>query len=137
MRYALLLDHVIETYFEKAKFDLKGKLEWDAVTDRQKERYFKKKGKELTVQRVNYSTVEVFWEKAKDENKSTSPFLFYHHILISAIEEGGVFYCINDYCWARMGQKTRYKFKIENPQFVSNNEEPIIELLDKIMLMIR
>lgn len=136
MDYKKLLDQVIEKYFEKSKFDLKGKLEWDPVTEREKTRYFNKMGKDLKTQRRRFKTVQVFWEKPKENKESSGPFLFYHHILISQIENNGVFYCVNDYCWARMGQKIRYKFEIRNPE--DNNPKSFkIKLLDEYMMMIR
>jgi len=46
----LILTKVIEDYFPKNKFNSLGKLEWYPVTERQKKRYFDKKGKELTKQ---------------------------------------------------------------------------------------
>ncbi len=65
MDYKKLLDQVIEKYFEKSKFDLKGKLEWDPVTEREKTRYFNKMGKDLKTQRRRFKTVQVFLGKTK------------------------------------------------------------------------
>jgi hypothetical protein len=64
----------------------------------------------------------------------------YHHhqLLISEIEEDGVFYCIYDYStMGRMGQKTRYKFKILNYSDSINISDYQIELLEEKMIMIR
>ena len=62
----------------------------------------------------------------------------YRQLLISEIEDDGVFYCIYDYrTMGRMGQKTRYKFQIEDFQDSMNISDLNIELLDKTMIMIR
>ena len=54
------------------------------------------------------------------------------------IEDNGIFYCIYDYkTMGRMGQKTRYKFQIEDFQDSMNISDLNIELLDKTMIMIR
>ena len=105
MIYKKLLDQVIKIHFPEANYDLKGKLEWFPVTDQQKKRYFKKRGKELKIQRRRCKTNEVFWEKEKNGKKVSSPYFFYHHILISEIEKNGIFYCISDFCIGRMGPK--------------------------------
>ena len=58
--------------------------------------------------------------------------------LISEIEDDGVFYCIYDYrTMGRMGQKTRYKFKILNYSDSINISDYQIELLEEKMIMIR
>jgi hypothetical protein len=127
-----ILDLIISIHFKNHDFNHKGKLEWHPVTERQKKRYFEKKGKKLTKQRVQYSVIEDF----KSSNKSDSS--DYRQILISEIEEDGVFYCIYDYrTMGRMGQKTRYKFQIEDFKESMNPSDLNIELLDKRMIMIR
>jgi hypothetical protein len=137
MIYKKLLDQVIKIHFPKANYDLKGKLEWFPVTDQQKKRYFKKRGKELKIQRRRYKTNEVYWEKVKNEKKVSSPYFFYHHILISEIEKNGIFYCISDYCIGRMGHKMRYKFKLVNLSDLTSYNNLKIELLNENMIMIR
>lgn len=132
-----LLDKIIGLYFNNHKFTLKGKLEWYVVTEQQKTRYLKKRGKVLKFQRRRYKTTEVFWEKPKEEKKSSSPYFFYHHILISEIEENYIFYCISDYCMGRMGQKIRYKFQIKDYKISTKLTDLKIELLDDSMIMIR
>ena len=127
-----LLDLVITIHFKNHDFNHKGKLEWYPVTERQKKKFFKKNGKELTKQRVQYSVIEDF----KSSNKSDSS--DYRQILISEIEEDGVFFCIYDYrTMGGMGQKTRYKFQIKDVQQSINISDINIELLDKTMIMIR
>mgnify|MGYP001089537960 FL=1 len=132
MDYQTILNKVIEDYFPKNKFNSLGKLEWYPVTERQKKRYFEKKGKELTKQRVRYSVIENFSSLYKSDSSD------YRQLLISEIEDDGVFYCMYDYrTMGRMGQKTRYKFQIEDFKESMNLTDLNIELLDKRMIMIR
>ena len=91
MNYQIILNKVIEDYFPKNKFNSLGKLEWYLVTERQKKRHFEKKGKELTKQRVHYSVIENFSSSKKSDSSD------YRQLLISEIEDDGVFYCIYDY----------------------------------------
>lgn len=49
MIYKKLLDQVITIHFPNVNYDLKGKLEWFPVTDKQKKRC-----KELIIQRRRY-----------------------------------------------------------------------------------
>jgi hypothetical protein len=130
--YQTILNKVIEDYFPNNKFNSLGKLEWYPVTERQKKRYFEKRGKELTKQRVRYSVIENFSSSYKSDSSD------YRQLLISEIEDDGVFYCIYDYrTMGRMGQKTRYKFQIEDFKESMNPSDLNIELLDKRMIMIR
>ena len=132
MDYQTILNKVIEDYFPKNKFNSLGKLEWYPVTEKQKKRYFEKRGKELTKQRVHYSVIENFSSSKKSDLSD------YRQLLISEIEDNGIFYCIYDYrTMGRMGQKTRYKFQIEDFQDSMNISDLNIELLDKAMIMIR
>ena len=132
MDYQKILAKVIEDFFSRNKFNSIGKLEWDPVTEKQKKRYFKKKGKELTKQRISYSVVEDFNSSYKSDSSE------YRQLLISEIEEDGVFYCIYDYItMGRMGQKERYKFQIKDFQKSMNPSIFNIELLQETMIMIR
>ena len=132
MNSKLILIKVIEDYFPKNKFNSFGKLEWYPVTERQKKRYFEKKGKELTKQRVRYSVIENFSSFNKSDSSD------YHQLLISEIEDNVIFYCIYDYrTMGNMGQKTRYKFQIEDFQESMNLTDLNIELLEEEMIMIR
>ena len=97
-----------------------------------KKRHFEKKGKELTKQRVRYSVIENFSSSYKSDSSD------YRQLLISEIEDDGIFYCIYDYrTMGRMGQKTRYKFQIEDFQESMNLTDLNIELLEEEMIMIR
>ena len=132
MNYSKLLDTIIFRFFIYDNFNHKGKLEWYTVTERQKKRHFEKKGKELTKQRVRYSVIENFSSSHKSDSSD------YRQLLISEIEDNGIFYCMYDYrTMGRMGQKTRYKFQIEDFQDSMNISDLNIELLDKTMIMIR
>ena len=88
-----LLDKIIELHFDNYKFTLKGSLEWYPTTEKQKERHFKKYGKELKPQRRRYKIREVYWEGKNQEDNGWS----HHHIVISDIEDDGVFYLMNDH----------------------------------------
>ena len=91
-----------------------------------------KKGKELTKQRVRYSVIENFSSSYKSDSSD------YRQLLISEIEDDGVFYCIYDYrTMGRMGQKTRYKFQIKDFKQPMNISDINFELLDNTMIMIR
>ena len=106
MDYQTVLNKVIEVSFPNTKFNFLGKLEWYPVTERQKKRHFEKKGKELNKQRVQYSVIENF--SPSNESDSSD----YRQLLISEIEDDGIFYCIYDYrTMGRMGQKTDISFK--------------------------
>ena len=132
MNSKLILIKVIEDYFPKNKFNSFGKLEWYPVTERQKKRYFEKKGKELTKQRVRYSVIENFSSFNKSDSSD------YHQLLISEIEDNVIFYCIYDYrTMGNMGQKTRYKFQIKDFKQPMNISDINFELLDNTMIMIR
>ena len=132
MDYQTILNKVIEDYFPKNKFNSLGKLEWYPVTEKQKKRHFEKRGKELTKQRVRYSVIENFNSSYKSDSSD------YRQLLISKIEDDGIFYCIYDYgTMGRMGQKIRYKFQIEDFQDSMNISDLNIELLNKRMIMIR
>ena len=132
MNHSKILDLIISIHFKNHDFNHKGKLEWCPVTERQKKRHFEKKGKELTKQRVQYSIIENFSSSNKSDSSD------YRQLLISEIEDDGIFYCIYDYrTMGRMGQKTRYKFQINDFQDSMNISDLNIELLDKSMIMIR
>jgi len=132
MDYQIILNKVIENYFSKNKFNSLGKLEWYPVTERQKKKTLLKKGKELTKQRVRYSVIENFSSSYKSDSSD------YRQLLISEIEDDGVFYCIYDYrTMGRMGQKTRYKFQIKDFKQPMNISDINFELLDNTMIMIR
>ena len=128
-----LLDKIIELHFDNYKFTQKGSLEWYPIHEKQKERYFKKFGKELKNQRRRYKIKEVYWEGKNLEDSFSS----HHHIIISDIEEGGVFYVMNDHRVGRMGQTFRYKFQIRDFNGNTKLSDCKFELLDKRMTMIR
>ena len=75
--------------------------------------------------------------KSKGRKKIIISLLFYHHILISEIEENYIYYCIDDYCMGRMGQKIRYKFQIKDFKKSTKLNDLKIELSDDSMIMIK
>ena len=129
----VLLDKIIDLHFNNHKFTLKGSLEWYPITEKQKERHFKKFGKELKPQRRRYKIREFYWEGKNQEDNGSS----HHHIVISDIEDDGVFYLMNDHKVGRMGQTFRYKFQIVEYQKNTDLSNCEVELLDKRMIMIR
>ena len=128
-----LLDKIIGLHFDDHEYTLKGSLDWIPIPEKQKERYFKKFGKELKNQRRRYKIKEVYWEGKNLEDNVSS----HHQIIISDIEEGGVFYVMNDHRVGRMGQTFRYKFQIRDFNGKTKLSNCKVELLDKTMTMIR
>ncbi|MDB9780071.1 hypothetical protein OAB54_07520 [Flavobacteriaceae bacterium] len=136
MNHSEILDLIISRYFKNYDFDLKGKLEWYPVTEKQKDKHFKRTGKYLTSQRRSYKINKEFWVNPKSKKETSSS--NYHQILISDIEEDDIFYCITDFrMMGNMGHKNRYKFKILNYNQLINISDVQFELLDKEMIMIR
>lgn len=131
-----LLDKIIELHFDNHRLTLKGSLEWYPTTEKQKERHFKKFGKELKPQRRRYKIKEVYWEGNNEEDKEGYG-SSHHHIVISYIEDDGIFYVMNDHKVGRMGQTFRYKFQIIEYQKNTDLSNYKIELLDETMTMIR
>tara|TARA_B100000575_G_scaffold284814_1_gene279355 strand:+ start:77 stop:496 length:420 start_codon:yes stop_codon:yes gene_type:complete len=131
-----LLDKIIGLHFDDHEFTLKGSLDWFPIFEKQKERYFKKFGKELKNQRRRYKIKEVYWE-GNNEGVKGGYGSSHHHIIISDIEEGGVFYVMNDHRVGRMGQTFRYKFQIRDFNGNTKLSDCKFELLDKRMTMIR
>ena len=96
MNYQNFLKLVISEFFSESNFDLHGKLEWLPVTEREKERYFRKFGKELKHQRRKYKISDIYWEKKRTDQTKKKTFFTYHHILISDIDNNGIFFCVSD-----------------------------------------
>ena len=128
----MLIQRVIEGFFPNINFNSFGKLEWYPPTEKEIKKTFEKKGIKISQQRIKYFKTN---ELEINSETNTSD---YHQLLISEIEEDGVFYCIYDYItMGRMGQKTRYKFKILNYSDSINISDYQIELLEENMIMIR
>ena len=137
-----LLNKIIELHFDNHKFNLKGNLEWIPSTQKQKQRHFKKFGKELKVNRSKYRIKDIYWEKEVERVNEPEEIKYsygfsHNHIIISNIEEDGVFYVMNDHKEGRMGQTMRYKFQIIDYQKNADLSSCKFELLDKSMIMIR
>ena len=127
-----LIYEVIKLFFSKSKFNSVGKLEWFPPSEKEIKKTFEKSGVKVSQQRYQCFKTDEFKINSKTNSSD------WHQLLISEIEEEGVFYCIYDYItMGRMGQKTRYKFQIKDFQQSMNLSDYNIELLDKTMIMIR
>ena len=132
MDYQTILNKVIEDYFPNTKFNSFGKLEWYSPTNNEIKKTFEKRGIRISKQRIKYFKTEEFQNHPKTNSSD------YRQLLISEIEDNGIFYCIYDYrTMGRMGQKTRYKFKVLNYSDSINISDYQIELLEENMIMIR
>ena len=132
MDFNKLIQKVIRDFFSEIKLTSIGKLEWYSPTKKEIKKTFEKRGIKISQQRIKYFKTEEF------QNHPKTNFSDYRQLLISEIEDDGVFYCIYDYrTMGRMGQKTRYKFQIEDFKESMNPSDLNIELLDKRMIMIR
>ena len=132
MDFNKLIQKVIRDFFSEIKLTSIGKLEWYPPTEKEIKKTFEKRGIKISQQRIKYFKTEEF------QNHPKTNFSDYRQLLISEIEDDGVFYCIYDYrTMGRMGQKTRYKFQIEDFKESMNPSDLNIELLDKRMIMIR
>lgn len=132
MNYNKLIQKVIRDFFSENKLTSIGQLQWYLPTEKEIKKTFEKKGIKISQQRIKYFKTN---ELEINSETNTSD---YRQLLISEIEEDGVFYCIYDYItMGRMGQKTRYKFQIKDFQQSMNLSDYNIELLDKTMIMIR
>ena len=132
MDYNKLIQRVIRGFFSENKFNSFGKLEWYPPTEKEIKKTFEKRGIKISRQRIKYFKTDEF------EINSETNSLDYHQLLISEIEEDGIFYCIYDYrTHGNMGQKIMYKFQIKDFQQSMNLSDYNIELLDKTMIMIR
>lgn len=137
MNYQNLLKFIISEFFSESNFDLHGKLEWLPVTEREKERYFRKRGKELKHQRRKYKISDIYWEKKRTDQTKKKTFFTYHHFLISDIDNNGIFFCISDLNLGFGGHKMKYEFSIKNYSETIKIKDLQITLVDEDMFMIR
>ena len=127
-----LIQKVIRDFFSENKLTSIGQIQWYPPNEKEIKKTFEKKGIKISQQRIKYFKTN---ELEINSETNTSD---YRQLLISEIEEDGVFYCIYDYItMGRMGQKIRYKFQIKDFQQSMNLSDYNIELLDKTMIMIR
>ena len=127
-----LLNHTIKSHFKNINFNSFGQLQWYPPTEKEIKKTFEKTEIKISQQRIKYFKTEEFQNQPKTNSSD------YHQLLISEIEEDGVFYCMYDYStMGRMGQKTRYKFKVLNYSDSINISDYQIELLEEKMIMIR
>jgi len=132
LNYNKLIQKVIRDFFSENKLTLIGQIQWYPPNEKEIKKTFEKKGIKISQQRIKYFKTN---ELEINSETNTSD---YRQLLISEIEEDGVFYCIYDYItMGRMGQKIRYKFQIKDFQQSMNLSDYNIELLDKTMIMIR
>ena len=127
-----LISKVIKLFFSESKFTSIGKLEWFPPTEKEIKKTFDKSGIKVSQQRYKYFKTDEFEINSKTNSSN------FHQLLISEIEEDGIFYCVCDFkSIGNTGQKTRYKFQLKDFQkntILSNHN---IELLEKKMIMIR
>lgn len=127
-----LIYEVIKLFFSESKFNSIGKLEWFPPSEKEIKKTFDKSGVKVSQQRYQCFKTDEFEINSKTNSSE------FHQLLISEIEEEGVFYCIYDYrTFMGMGQKTRYKFQIKDFQKSMNFSDINLELLDNTMIMIR
>ena len=132
MDYNKLIQIVIRDFFSEIKLTSIGQLQWYSPTNKEIKKTFEKRGIRISKQRIKYFKTEEFQNHPKTNSSD------YRQLLISEIEDDGIFYCIYDYrTMGRMGQKTRYKFQIEDFQDSMNISDLNIELLEEEMIMIR
>ena len=132
MNYNKLIQKVIRDFFSENKLTSIGQIQWYPPNEKEIKKTFEKKGIKISQQRIKYFKTKEFHNHPKTNSSD------YHQLLISEIEEDGVFYCIYDYrTMGRMGQKTRCKFKILNYSDSINISDYQIELLEEKMIMIR
>lgn len=132
MNYNKLIEIVIRDFFSEIKLTSIGQLQWYSPTKKEIKKTFEKRGIRISQQRIKYFKTKEFQNHPKTNSSD------YHQLLISEIEEDGVFYCIYDYrTMGRMGQKTRYKFQIKDFKQPMNISDINFELLDNTMIMIR
>jgi len=130
--YNKLIQIVIRDIFSEIKLTSIGQLQWYSPTNKEIKKTFEKRGIRISKQRIKYFKTEEFQNHPKTNSSD------YRQLLISEIEDDGIFYCIYDYrTMGRMGQKTRYKFQIEDFQDSMNISDLNIELLEEEMIMIR
>ena len=127
-----ILTQVIKVFFPNNKFNCLGKLEWHPVTEKERKRTFLKKGTFKSQQRVRFFKTDDFEVNRKIKSVE------FRQLLISDIEENGIFYCVSDYrTLGNMGQSVRYKFKILRINKQTNISDHAIQLLEEKMILIR
>ncbi len=127
-----LLSKTIKLFFSESKFTSIGKLEWFPPTKKEIKKTFDKSGVKVSQQRYKYFKTDEFEINFKTNSSN------FHQLLISEIEEDGIFYCVYDFkSTGNTGQKTRYKFQLKDFQKNTIFSNHNIELLEKKLIMIR
>ena len=116
-----------------------GRFSWLPVTDKQRERVFKKTGKELKEQFKRYRIVEVFYPESMNVGSGRlSQTGRFYNLLISELDRSNdIFYVIGDHCMpgGLAGEKMRYKFKIEHYNDIGMPDK--FTMTEKKMIAIR
>ena len=133
-----LLSKTIKLFFSESKFTSIGKLEWFPPTKKEIKKTLDKSGVKVSQQRYKYFKTDEFEINSKTNSSN------FHQLLISEIEEDGIFYCVYDFksigntsLRSFGGQKTRYKFQLKDFQKNTIFSNHNIELLEKKLIMIR
>tara|TARA_B110000003_G_scaffold163886_1_gene163865 strand:- start:610 stop:1017 length:408 start_codon:yes stop_codon:yes gene_type:complete len=127
-----LLSKTIKLFFSESKFTSIGKLEWFPPTKKEIKKTLDKSGVKVSQQRYKYFKTDEFEINSKTNSSN------FHQLLISEIEEDGIFYCVYDFkSIGPAGQKTRYKFQLKDFQKNTIFSNHNIELLEKKLIMIR
>ena len=134
-----LLKIVKDQFFSTHQITLFGRFSWLPVTDKQRERVFKKTGKELKEQFKRYRIVEVFYPESMNVGSGRlSQTGRFYNLLISELDRSNdIFYVIGDHCMpgGLAGEKMRYKFKIEHYNDIGMPDK--FTMTEKKMIAIR
>ena len=136
MDYKGLLDRVIDQFYSKNYDpDLKGYIQWREPTQREKDKSFKKTGKEIQYQRRSYDVIEQFYLKPRGEKKSH---MVHNYIYISPLEDD-FFYTVTDTKFGMAGQVSRTKYQIKKVicSKCGHHEGEVILKIDDYKIMIR
>ena len=137
MDYKGLLDRVIDQFYSKNYDpDLKGYIQWREPTQREKDKIFKKTGKEIQNHRRSYDVIEQFYLKPIVERKKSH--VVHNYIYISPLEDD-FFYVVTDTKFGMAGQVSRTKYQIKKVicSNCGHHEDEVINKIDDYQIMIR
>ena len=134
-----LLKIVKDQFFSTHQITLLGRFSWLPVTDKQRERVFKKTGKELKEQFKRYRIVEVFYPESMnvDSDRLFQTGRFYNLLISELDRSNDIFFVIGDHCMpgGLAGEKMRYKFKVEHYSDIGMPDK--FTMTEKKMIAIR
>lgn len=134
-----LLKIVKDQFFSTHHITLLGRFSWLPVTDKQRERVFKKAGKELKEQFKRYRIVEVFYPESinVDSDRLSQTGRFYNLLISDLDRSTDIFFVIGDHCMpgGLAGEKMRYKFKVEHYNDIGMPDK--FTMTEKKMIAIR